>query len=78
MKQYDKIYVDYPTSSMEPPDVRLKSGHPLRIIDNAIVITVQELKAVWQAGERAKVLENNPNAKYIDFESYMVRKGITI
>lgn len=80
MKQYDKIYIPInPGEHVAKTPWILEGGHiktDVQEYSSVIVLTIEELREVWQAGERAKHFEANPNAKYIDFNSYMERKGI--
>jgi hypothetical protein len=51
---------------------------PIRCISNVLVMTADEAEKIWDAGVRAKTLENNPDAKWINFKSWMEYKGIKI
>lgn len=90
MKKYDKVFIPLepgtmcsddnyrvfwegfagPSKDVPPVEVRPKS--------NVIVMTPEEAEKIWNAGWRAKALENNKNAKWIDFKSWIKSKGITL
>lgn len=73
MKQYDKIYIDAPENDKWRPtfeDLYVELSGPV------IVLSLSELKEVWEAGRRSKHFENNSNALYTDFDSYIQYKGI--
>lgn len=81
MKQYDKIYVSIPESELSETAKSMSEffmTQPRKCLTNQIVMTIEEANKIWDAGWRAKALENNSDAKWTDFKSWMEYKGITI
>lgn len=85
MKQYDKIWVP----SEDPTDFevcRIKTGNPLKgwvdVEEDVVVLTIEELGAIWQAAEDRQTWFNSKYRKTTDsacpptFTEYLQSKGI--
>jgi hypothetical protein len=80
MKKYDKVYVKGSSLLWLAEEYRGRTSliDKLEIKTNAIVCTPEDLKAIWDAGWRAKHFENNSTALYTDFKDYMKHKGVEL
>lgn len=79
MQKYDKIYIPCEENERDCSFFSTEDDrHPMKEAENVIVLTVEELEKVWNAGWRAKVLENHPTAINKDFKTYLQSKGINI
>lgn len=72
MKQYERV------TGMEKVMDHNGSHWHAQNYSNCIVLTIEEANKIWDAGWRAKALENNSDAKWTDFKSWMEYKGIKI
>jgi len=89
MKQYDKIYVPDEKGELkvmqfyedyhEWTDMHDGSGEVSEQL-NAIVLTIEELCQLWNAGHSAGMEDAGATLKKpaVDFEAYLKSKGITI
>lgn len=84
MRQYDNIYVpeerkipgDRVVGIFDPNYATFAQENQVREEESVIVLTLEELREVWEAGRRSKHFENNPKALYTDFNDYVAHKGI--
>lgn len=79
MKQYDHLYVPSDSFGME---IKLPSGEwdTIQEQKNVIVLTIEELSALWNAGYRAGYsdLGKETRTTAVDFETYLQSKGINL
>lgn len=69
MKQYDKIGVPYMPEALPHPAFNTIKGP-------VIVLTLEELKEVWERG--AWWMRPLPGKNPVDFETYLKSKGIKL
>jgi hypothetical protein len=77
MKQYDNILVP---SENEVASINGAAVPDFAVRTNFIVLTIEELSQLWNAGHRAGLSDAGRLTKQpaVDFEQYMASKGITI
>lgn len=71
MKQYKEVFVIKPTSEGSAKSPRLSNGQPLDLKQNVVVLTLEELKDVW---ESASTMPDLPGV----LELYLKSKGIEL
>lgn len=80
MKQYhkNKIWVPVEEEDSVPANSRTIDGESYRPYSYVIVLTIEELSALWNAGYRAAYsdLGKETRIQAVDFETYLQSKGI--
>jgi hypothetical protein len=83
MEKYDKIYIpcDENDSALYAAWGEEEADYvgAIREKENVIVLTIEELRDVWDAGWKRCAFETSENsALFPDFEPYITSKGITL
>jgi hypothetical protein len=79
MTKYDKIWIPVTNDDTVPVEGKAISGIYYKPVKNQIVLTIEELREVWEAGrayeqdERMNNFFNRP-----DFSKFLTSKGIVL